>query len=241
MTTEEDGARLWVRDYVTVGAVQGDFNQPSAVAVVERSQHPRASDAVAYEVRLVEELPADAAIRDVAAYAAHVTEMYESARVILDATTAGAPILRVWDERVRSPRRFRPVHLTDRERPELAHSDRFELPRAKRLDLLGAIRIALDIPGGLVWHPAAAIGQAAVEEYVAQQPTIKPEEEEWAPPPTWHLVLAVALGVWQLMEDPQDIADAGMFGTLDHVWEHQFRFDRNRVRDMSEDRTGALR
>lgn len=234
MTTVETDRRPWVREYVTVGAVQGDFRQPSAVAVVERAQHPRVPDAVAYEVRLVEELPAEAAIRDVAAYAAHVTEVYEAARCVLDATTAGAPILRVWDERVKLPRCFHPVHLTDRERPELTHSDRFELPRAKRLDLLGAIRVALDIPGGLVWHPASVIGKDAMEEYVAKQPTVKPEEEEWVPPPTWHLVLAVALGVWNLMESPKDLQDGGVFGTLDYAWQRRFRFDRNKLRDMTE-------
>lgn len=235
--TDPDDPRPWVRSYVTIGAVQGDFRTPSAVAVVERAQHPADPDGVSYVVRQVEDLDAETPIQHVARFASKLATATGAARCLLDATTAGAPMLRVWDSQfAHTPRRFHALHIGDRERPELASSRRFTLVHANRLDLLGAVRVALDQPKGLVFSAAALRGRDALDEYVAKSPNLSPEEEEWAPPPTWHLVLALALGVWQLMEEPPDLADGG--GAIagvdsDYMWSDSFRFDRRRFRDTS--------
>lgn len=232
--TPED-PRPWVRSYVTLGAVQGDFRSPSAVAVVERTHHATDPEQVAYLVRQVEELDAETPIQHTARYAGKLAGATGAARCLLDATTAGAPMLRVWDAQfARSPRRFHALHVGDRERPELATSRRFTLTGANRLDLLGAVRVALDQPDGLVFTAHAQSGKDALDEYVAKLPTLTPDEEEWAPPPTWHLVLALALGVWQLMEEPPDLVDVGELGNdTDWQWSDAYRFDRRHLRDTS--------
>jgi len=231
MTGPED-TRPWVREYITLGAVQGDFRSPSALAVVERMRHPEDVDAVAYMVRQVEDLPADTPIQTATRYAARLADVSGAARCVLDASVAGAPMLRVWSSAIASPRALHAVRIGDREPAELSGTARFTLTPVARLDLLGAIRVALDRPGGLVFGERATAAQAALEAYVASRPSVAPGEAEWEPTPTWHLVLALGLAVWHLMESPAELVRAETRGP-DADWQSsdRARYDRRWVRD----------
>jgi len=230
---QEEDPRPWVRNWSVVGAVQGDFGSPSAVAVVERVplDGTTSGGAVAYHVRAAGEVDADTPIQDTARHVARLADRTGAGRVVLDGTVCGAPMLRVWDDAITAPRQFEPIRIGDREPPELGSTGRFALAGVSRLDLLGAVRVAHDLPGGLVYSRRALLARDALSEYTARPPRYTQDEAEWAPPPSWHLVIAMAIGVWVLMEDPPELR-AVSDRSLDWHDSDRVRFDRRRTKGV---------
>lgn len=203
----DDDRTVWVRDYVALGVVQGDFRARSAIVVVERARHPSHDpELVTYRVRHAEEVPEDAAIRDLAAAVSGMSCQVGASLCVLDASVAGASMLRVWDRAFQDvPCALAPVRLVDRER-ELNAAASFALPSVTRLDLLSSIRVALDVEQGITYHRRAEVARRAVEDYTTAPP---PSDGEWTPPPTWHVVVGVGLAIWALMERPPALVGSG--------------------------------
>lgn len=243
----DDGDIVWVRDYVALAAVQGDFRARSAIVVVERARHPSHDPGlVAYRVRHAEEVPEDAAIRDLAAAVAGMSCQVGASSCVLDASVAGASMLRVWDAAFQGvPCALAPVRLVDRER-ELPTSASFALPSVTRLDLLSAIRVALDVDQGVIYHRRAEVARRAVEDYTTAPP---PSDGDWTPPPTWHLVVGVGLAIWALMERPKLVGGGFSRRDLEQARADgvRVRWDDNPVRDTTDldaaeaDRREAIR
>lgn len=231
---QADDGTVWVRDYVALGAVQGGFRARSAVVVVERARHPSHDpELVTYLVRHAEDVPADASIRTLAAYAATLGRDVGAAHAILDATESGASLLRVWDSAYATePCTLHPVRLVDREK-DLSAGATFSLPSVSRLDLLSAVRVALDVDQGITYAPDADAARRAIEDYTTSPP---PSDGDWTPPPTWHLVVATGLAMWHLIERPEATrASPSRRALADVVHGHpRVRWDDQPVRDTTD-------